>query len=312
MKRSDENLFGVSITPHAKSSDESFQIAKLVDDLETIDLVGIQDHPYTASYVDTWTLLTALATSTRRVRFFTNVADLPLRLPSVLAKAAATLDLMTKGRIELGIGAGTFWKAITGFGGPSRTGSEAVSALEEAIQVIRLIWNPDKANKRKTVSFEGKFYRLQEARPGPAPRHAIEIWIGAQRPKMLNLIGRLGDGWSIPLQSYLPTERINDAQKIIDEAARAKGRNPSSIRRIRGLAGIIDNEDHLEKSLRGQGEIVVGSASDWVDELFFNVKELGVDSFVFWPASEGNELEQIRLFAERVVPQFKERMKASP
>ncbi|MDH2900855.1 MAG: LLM class flavin-dependent oxidoreductase [archaeon] len=218
---------------------------------------------------------------------------------------------MTKGRIELGIGAGTFWKAIGSYGGPSRTASEAVAALEEAIQVIRLIWNPDKTNKRKTVSFEGKFYQLQEAHPGPAPYYPVKIWIGAQGPKMLNLIGRLGDGWSIPLQSYLQTERIDGAQKIIDEAARANGRNPDSIRRIRGLAGIIDQENRLEKSLHGQGETVVGSAGVWVDELIFNAKNHGVDSFVFWPASEGNELEQIRLFAEKVVPQFKEKLKSS-
>ncbi|MDH2900856.1 MAG: LLM class flavin-dependent oxidoreductase [archaeon] len=98
MKPSDENLFGVSITPYERSLDESFQIVKLVDDLETIDMNGIQDHPYTATYVDTWTLLTALAVSTKRVRFFTNVVDLPLRLPSVLAKAVATLDDERKNR----------------------------------------------------------------------------------------------------------------------------------------------------------------------------------------------------------------------
>lgn len=302
------HLFGISLVPSSASPDKALEIAKLVDNLGSIDMIGIQDHPYTATYMDTWTLLTALATSTRRVRFFTNVADIPLRQPSVLAKAASTLDLLTKGRIELGIGAGTFWKAIHGYGGPSRSPAEAVAALEEAIQVIRLIWDVDKGDSRRRVNFDGKFYQLHDALSGPSPYHSIEIWVGAQGPKMLGIIGKLGDGWSIPLQSYLPSDKINAAQKIIDDAAHAKGRSAQAIRRIRGLAGIIDEEGGLDKSLHGQGEIVVGSLNDWVEELLFNINELGIDSFVFWPAGEGQELDQIHLFAENVVPAVKKRI----
>jgi alkanesulfonate monooxygenase SsuD/methylene tetrahydromethanopterin reductase-like flavin-dependent oxidoreductase (luciferase family) len=181
---------------------------------------------------------------------------------------------------------------------------------------MRLMWNTDEdagsiRGSRKTVTFEGKFYRLHDAHPGPSPHHRIEIWVGAQGPRMLRLIGRIGDGWSIPLQSYLPSDRINAAQKIIDEAAQASGRCPRSIRRIRGLAGIIDEEGRLDRSLHGQGEIVVGSPDEWVDELMFNVNSLGVDSFVFWPASEGDELHQIHLFAEKVVPHVNERIGGS-
>jgi alkanesulfonate monooxygenase SsuD/methylene tetrahydromethanopterin reductase-like flavin-dependent oxidoreductase (luciferase family) len=304
------HLFGVSIAPYRNSIDKSFEIARFVDDAEAIDIIGIQDHPYTAIFVDTWILLTALATSTRRVKFFTNVADVPLRLPSVLAKTAASLDLLTKGRVELGVGAGVFWRGIAGFGGPSRTASEAVSALEDAIQIIRTMWNAEDGSDgkgRKRVSYYGKFYRLQRALPGPAPYHKMEIWIGGQRPKMLNLIGRLGDGWSVPLQTYFPAEMIKPAQQKIDDAAKSVGRSPGAIRRIRGLAGIIDEEGRLDKSPRGQGELVVGSPQDWVDELIYNINELGMDSFVFWPSSEGEEMEQIRLFTEKVVPKVKER-----
>ena len=77
-----------------------------------IDLVGIQDHPYQWRYVDTWTLIAWLAARTERIRFFPDVANLPLRPPAVLAKAAASLDVLSGGRVELGLGAGAFWEAI--------------------------------------------------------------------------------------------------------------------------------------------------------------------------------------------------------
>jgi alkanesulfonate monooxygenase SsuD/methylene tetrahydromethanopterin reductase-like flavin-dependent oxidoreductase (luciferase family) len=99
--------------------------------------------------------------------FMTNVADIPLRHPPILAKAAATLDILTRGRVELGLGAGALWKAIAGYGGPTRSPADAVQAIEEAIQVIRAIWGFD--SDEKVVTFRGKFYNLEEAHPGPRP-----------------------------------------------------------------------------------------------------------------------------------------------
>ncbi len=162
-----EPLFGIKITS-ANGAEIALEIAKISDNLG-IDLISIQDHPYNGSFFDTWTLITSLATSNKNIHFMTNVADIPLRHPPVLAKSAATLDILTKGRVELCVGAGAFWRAITGYGGPSRTPAEAVEALEEAIQIIRLIWNIDGGNYR--ASFNGKFYRLDGAQMGPRPFH---------------------------------------------------------------------------------------------------------------------------------------------
>jgi alkanesulfonate monooxygenase SsuD/methylene tetrahydromethanopterin reductase-like flavin-dependent oxidoreductase (luciferase family) len=92
-----------------------------------------------------------------------------------------------------------------GYGGPSRTPAEAIGALEEAIQIMRLIWNIDGGNHRAT--FNGRFYRLYGAQTGPRPSHSIRIWLGAYGPKMLRLIGRLGDGWT-PSYRYAPPAQI--------------------------------------------------------------------------------------------------------
>src|ERR1700682_3901795 len=95
--------FGVFITPGAAQPEHPLAVAALADELG-FDLVGVQDHPYQSRFLDTWTLLTAMAMRTKKMRLFHDVANLPLRPPAVLAKAAATLDLLSGGRVEVGLG----------------------------------------------------------------------------------------------------------------------------------------------------------------------------------------------------------------
>jgi alkanesulfonate monooxygenase SsuD/methylene tetrahydromethanopterin reductase-like flavin-dependent oxidoreductase (luciferase family) len=102
-----------------------------------LDLVGIQDHPYQRRFLDTFALIGDLLARTTRLRFFPDVASLPMRPPAMLAKAAASLDVMSGGRFELGIGAGAFWDAVGGMGGPRRQRGERGAALEEALLIIR-------------------------------------------------------------------------------------------------------------------------------------------------------------------------------
>jgi alkanesulfonate monooxygenase SsuD/methylene tetrahydromethanopterin reductase-like flavin-dependent oxidoreductase (luciferase family) len=86
-----------------------------------LDLIGIQDHPYQRRFLDTFALIGDLLARTERLRFFPDVANLPLRQPAMLAKAGASLDVMSGGRFELGLGAGAFWEAIAAMGGPARS-----------------------------------------------------------------------------------------------------------------------------------------------------------------------------------------------
>jgi alkanesulfonate monooxygenase SsuD/methylene tetrahydromethanopterin reductase-like flavin-dependent oxidoreductase (luciferase family) len=132
--------FGISIVPATDNLERIRELVRTADD-SGLDLVGIQDHPYQRRFLETWSLLAFLATRTERVRLFPDVANLPLRNPAVLAKAAATIDLLSDGRFELGLGAGAFWDGIHAMGGPVRNGPESVEALEEAIAVIRAMWS---------------------------------------------------------------------------------------------------------------------------------------------------------------------------
>src|SRR5216684_4641236 len=228
--------FGYFVLPDSMRPMRPLELAVRAEKLG--ELIGIQDHPYQRRFYDTWTLLTAIAMRTERVTVFPDVANLPLRPPAMLAKAAASLDLLSNGRVELGLGAGGFWPAIQAMGGPSRTAGEAVSALEEAIEVIRLVWSGGRG-----VRFDGRFYQLAGLNAGPPPAHPIGIWLGAYRPRMLALTGRAADGWVLSL-GYLKPEDMDEAGAHIDDAARAAGRDPSAIRRVLNVGGDLTAEDY--------------------------------------------------------------------
>jgi alkanesulfonate monooxygenase SsuD/methylene tetrahydromethanopterin reductase-like flavin-dependent oxidoreductase (luciferase family) len=277
--------FAANVDPSAASLGDARAIARRADELG-LDLIGIQDHPYQWRFLDTWMLMATLLAETERIHVFPNVANLPLRGPAVIAKQAASLDVLSGGRFELGLGAGAFWEAIEAMGGPVRSPREALEALEDAVQIIRLFWSGE-----RTITFEGRHYTVKGLHPGPQPVHAVGIWIGAYKPRMLNLIGRLADGW-VPSLPYAPPDQIPAMQKRIDDAAREAGRDPDAIRRIYNVMGEI-----TDGPTRG---LLEGPVEHWIEELTRFVLELGFDSFTFW--ARENYLAQLERFAREVVP----------
>jgi alkanesulfonate monooxygenase SsuD/methylene tetrahydromethanopterin reductase-like flavin-dependent oxidoreductase (luciferase family) len=251
-----------------------------------LELVGIQDHPYQRRFLDTFTLLAFLAARTERVRLFPDVGNLPLRRPALLAKAAASIDVLSGGRFELGLGAGAFWEAIEAFGGPRRSGKESVDALEEAIAIIRACWAGE-----PSVSFAGEHYRVRGMKFGPPPAHPIGIWLGAYGPRMMRVVGRLADGW-LPSLPRLPLDELPARVRMIEEAAERAGRDPRAIRRIANVNGVIA-DGPVEGWLRGPPE-------HWVAELGALHADHGFDGFVLW--SDGEMSEQIGRLAAEVAP----------
>lgn len=239
------------------------------------DLVGIQDHPYQRRFFDTFSLLAFLAARTERVRLFPAVANLPLRHPAMLAKEAATIDGLSGGRFELGLGAGAFWEGIEAFGGPRRTGPESVDALEEAIAILRACWDEG------TATFEGRHYRVKGMRFGPPPAHRIGIWLGAYGPRMMRVVGRLADGW-FPSLPRLPLDEVAGRVQMIDESAERAGRDPRSIRRIANLGD----------------ELVQGTPSQVIEVLGALVRDHGFDGFLVSP-------DQVERFAAEVAPSLR-------
>ena len=284
--------FGTSVEPLADPPEWAARIA-VAADRAGLDLVGIQDHPYQRRFLDTWTLISTLVPVTERVRFFPDVANLPLRPPAMLAKAAASLDVLSGGRVEMGLGAGSFWDAIVAMDGPRRSPGEAVRSVEEAIKVMRLVWSEE-----RSVSFDGELYSLRGMRTGPHPVHEIGIWVGAGGPRMLGLIGRLADGW-VPSMFWAPPERLPELHERIDEAASKAGREQREIRRVYNVSGRIGE--------RGPGPLD-GPVSKWAEELTRFAVELGMDTFIYWPSED--HTRQVEVFAHEVVPAVREAVAA--
>ena len=135
--------FGANVDPTTNDPSWPLRLSHAIEQLG-LEYSGIQDHPYNARFLDTWTLIATLLQATERVHIFPNVANLPLRPPVMLAKAAATLDVLSGGGVELGLGAGAFREGIEAMGGPGRRRSESVEALEEAIcQALETVSSQD-------------------------------------------------------------------------------------------------------------------------------------------------------------------------
>ncbi len=276
-------LFGANVDPLWQPADLPVRHA-MEAERRGLDLVTIQDHPYQAAFYDTWTLLSYLAGRTERITFLPTVATLPLRPPAVLAKSAASLDLLTGGRVQLGLGAGAFWDAIVAMGGPRRSPGEAVAALEEAIAVIRAMWSDE-----RSINVDGAHYRVAGVHPGPPPGPGLGIWLGAYGPRMLALTGAAADGW-LPSHAFLGVDELPPALARIDDAAKAVGRDPARLRKVYNISGLIGPET---------SEPFRGTVTQWTDQLLA-VHALGMNGFVYWPADD-HERQLVR-FAEEVVP----------
>ena len=160
-----------------------------------------------------------------------------------------------------------------------------MDALEEAITVIRQLWTPG-----PPVHFAGRWYQLEEARPGPAPAHPIGIWLGAYKRRMLELTGRLADGW-VPSTGYAGPEDLGPMSRILDEAAERAGRDPAEIRRAYNISGRFGRS--------GPG-FLQGPPAVWAEQLTDLVLEHGMSTFILGPGPDA--ASDLRQFAEEVAP----------
>jgi alkanesulfonate monooxygenase SsuD/methylene tetrahydromethanopterin reductase-like flavin-dependent oxidoreductase (luciferase family) len=266
---------GVFVVPSAEDPERTVGQVLAAEE-SGLDLVAIQDHPYQRRFFDTFALLAYVAARTSRIRLAPAVANLPLRPPAMLAKAAASIDVLSGGRFELGLGAGAFWDNIAAMGGPAREPGESVDALEEAIELLRLWWSG-----QEKVSFDGEHYELREVKPGPPPAHRVGIWLGAYGPRMLRLTGRLADGW-LPSLGNLDEESLAARHAAIDEAAKKAGRDPSEVRRLINvgadtepdrLVRLITDDRFETLILSPDGDDPVGSVRRIGDEVAPRLRE---------------------------------------
>jgi alkanesulfonate monooxygenase SsuD/methylene tetrahydromethanopterin reductase-like flavin-dependent oxidoreductase (luciferase family) len=198
--------------------------------------------------------------------------------------AVPSLDVLSGGRVELGLGAGAFWDAVEAMGGPRRTPKESVDALEEAVSILRAFWSGE-----RSLRFDGEHYRVHGAHPGPPPAHRVGIWLGAYGPRMLRLTGRLADGWLPSLGGrYLSADDVPSRHKAIDEAARAADRSPAEIERAVNVMSVDPDPRRA------------------ADELARIVAELRFTTLLVGVPSDGDAVDFTRRLGEDIAPRVRE------
>jgi F420-dependent oxidoreductase-like protein len=217
---------GLDVSQHQLTWDELLGRVRLAEDTG-FDGVWVFDHfqplygDATGPCLEAWTLLAALAAQTRRVRLGTLVTGMTYRHPSVLAAEALTVDHVSGGRLEIGLGAAWFEQEHRALGIPFPPTRERVDRLEEAVQVIDALLARDEA------TFEGRHYRLEKARlrPRPVQQPRPPIWIGGGGPRTLRIAARHADAW----HGFGSLEDLAQKCAFVSREAERAGRDPHAI-----------------------------------------------------------------------------------
>lgn len=236
---------------------------------------------------ETLTLLTWIAARTTRVGIVPRVLGVPFRRPAVVAKAAESLQRLSRGRLILGLGAGYRDAEIRATGGPGLTPRAKEDGLEEAVAIIRAAWT------QRVVSYHGTVYSVDDLDLEPKPTEPIPIWLGALGPRGLALTGRLADGW-IPFLRFTGPDRIPELLDRIRAASVAAGRPADAVRAVYSVPV------RLDPKARSTAGVIAGSAADIVEQLD-GFTELGFTGFDLMPSRE-----QMRALADDVVPALRE------
>jgi F420-dependent oxidoreductase-like protein len=187
----------------------------------------VQPSRPTGPYLEGWTLLAGLAARTDRIRLGVLVSCNTFRHPALLAKEAVTVDHLSNGRLEVGLGAGWYEPEHHQFGIDFPAPGELVARFGEAVEVV------DQLLRNDTSSYQGKYYQLHDApmRPGPVQQPRPPLTLGGHKPRMLGIVAAYADRWN----SFGTVEEMRERNAILDERCAAIGRDPSTI--IRSLYG---------------------------------------------------------------------------
>ena len=231
-------------------------------------------------YFEGWTLLAALAAGTERVRVGVLVSCNTFRHPALLAKEAVTVDHVSGGRLELGLGAGWYEPEHAMFGIDFPPPRVLVDRFREAVEVV------DGMLRNELTTYEGTHYRLRDAasRPGPVQRPRPPLTLGAHGPRMLRIVARYADAWN----SFGTTEQIRSRNAILDEACAEIGRDPKAVLRSLYYWGARADADAWSSA--GAFQDVVG-----------RYREAGIEEFVL-DHPRDDQLDVLERVAADVLP----------
>jgi F420-dependent oxidoreductase-like protein len=231
MATSNQVSFGIKTAPQHTTYPDILRVWREADTIPAFEHAWVFDHfmplgnDPTGPCLEGWTLLAALAAETHRIRIGQMVTGNTYRHPAVLANMGATVDVISEGRLDFGIGAG--WNELehTAYGIPLYTPGERIRRLGEACEVIRLLWTQTVAN------FDGRYYQLKEARcePKPVQKPYPPFVIGGGGEQLtLRVVARYADVWNF---AGGPLDVFRHKNEVLDGYCAEIGREPASIRR---------------------------------------------------------------------------------
>lgn len=229
--------------------------------------------------LECWTALTALARDTERVRLGTGVLCNSFRHPAVLAKMASTLDCISSGRLELGIGAGWFKRECQAYGVPFPKKSVRIAELDEAVEIVRRMWT------ERTPTFRGTHYSIDGAicSPSPVQKPHPPIWIGGESERVHRIAARAADGVNI---RWWTPEQFTKRGPYLDSLCREYGRDPATLKRSLLALLVVDHDQARVDSIKRQFAaipstgIIAGSPAQCASAILKYVAA-GVCHFVF-------------------------------
>ena len=304
--------FGIQTAPQHVSYAELLAIWQTAE-REGLDHAWTFDHfipifsDPTGPCMEGWTVLTALLSQVPRIRGGTLVTGNSYRHPAVLANIASTLDVISGGRLEMGIGAGWWEIEYDAYGIDFPHISERIYQMEEGLQVMKALWTETRAN------FAGKFYTITDAlcEPKPIQDPHIPIWVGGGGPQLtLRAVARHADGWNTFLQ---PREDYTQLLGALEKHCETAGRDPSTIRKSLAAPLVIDTGPaKLEAKLGAVAKARAGTPEEvrkralvgTPDEIAAQVAslgELGVDHVILSLRAPYDH-EELALFAREVIP----------
>lgn len=285
-KANQQLIFGVDLPTSAGFGNDPVRIATRAEELG-FDFVSSNDHPCGNSPTyETWTMLCWVAARTTRIRVASRVLGVPYRAPAMVAKMSESLDRLSEGRLILGMGGGSSDHEFRAFGLPTPNAKDKVLGLEEAVRVIRGLWN------ERDFTFEGLHHRTRSANIEPKPDHSIPIWLGTFGKKALEVTGRVADGW-IPTLSLAQPESIPSMRDKILNSAQDAGRDPSE------LTFIYNMEIHVGSRSGLEPHVLQGHTQELVETLI-GYSHLGFKGMNF--SLVGHQDEQMEALATEVLP----------
>jgi len=256
--------------------------------------------------LEAWTLLAALAVRTERIRIGPMVTAQSYRNPALLAKIAAGVDVMSKGRLDFGLGAG--WKDVEyrAYGYEFPDAPTRVTQLIETLEICTRMW------KEEHATYQGKHYKIENALCSPKPmQKPLPIWIGGSKPRVMRAAAKFGHAFNITVSASAPND-LPDRLRDLDEACRAEKRDPETLLRSAFLVACVgktraEAESRLDEIAKRQKSdrksllasrpgLVFGTPEDAAEKLrSYADKGIGHANIMFQPY--GSEREQIAALA---------------